>query len=115
MRLDGASFLMKQDHSTWPLNEFIQKLLYFILTRNYFIFMDQIYLQDQGVAMGTSCVASYANIYLGGWERMVFAQERFTIFVSHVLCWHRFIDDLFIIWTGPVDLLINFIDLISTI
>lgn len=56
---------MEQERTSWPLNEFILQLLSFILTRNYFIFEDQHFLQSQGVAMGTSCTPSYANLYLG--------------------------------------------------
>lgn len=51
--LMAKSFLMKQDCTTWPLNEFILHLLSFILTRNYFVFEDLHFLQIQGVAMGT--------------------------------------------------------------
>lgn len=41
-------FLMEQEHTSWPLNKFILQLLTYILTRNFFIFEDQHYLQIQG-------------------------------------------------------------------
>lgn len=97
---------MEQDHHNWPTNTFILKLLEFILTRNYFLFMDQMYLQIQGVA---SCAPSYANLYLGGWERMVFSDDLMEPFLDHVLGWFRFIDDLLVIWTGTEQLLQTFI------
>lgn len=64
-------FLGEQDTTTWPLNSFILKCLYFILTKNYFTFNNQLFLQTQGVAMGTSHAPSYVNLYLGGWERYI--------------------------------------------
>lgn len=60
--------------------------------------------------MGTSCAPSYANLYLGGWERTVFAEETLQPFLNHVLCWYRFIDDLFVIWTRTESSQIQFID-----
>lgn len=64
----AESFLMEEDRHSWSLNRFVLDLLTFILTKKYFIFMDQLFLQIQGVAMGTCCAPSYANLYLGGWE-----------------------------------------------
>lgn len=55
--------------------------------------------------MGTSCVPSYSNLYLGAWERNIFANESYAFFLQSVLCWYRFIDDLFIVWTGSNTLL----------
>lgn len=63
----GGTVLMEQERTSWPLNQFMLQLLSFILTRN-FIFEDQYFLQAQGMAMGTSCAPSYANLYLGAWE-----------------------------------------------
>lgn len=53
-------------------------------------------------------VPSYANLYLGAWERMVFSEDRYISYLDHILCWYRFIDDLFLIWTGSKDLLVKF-------
>lgn len=69
----AGTFLMDQDRNTWPLNNIILKLLEFISTKNYFTYMDRIYLQTQSVAMDTYCAPSYANLFLEGWERTVFA------------------------------------------
>lgn len=73
---------MEQERKSWPLNEFIVQLLSFILTRNYFIFEDQHFLQSQGVAVGTSCAPSYANLYLGAWEKYIFANESYMLFLQ---------------------------------
>lgn len=81
----AGSFLREQEQSSWPLNQFILRVLYFILTKNYFIIIDQLYLQTQGVAMGTSCTPAYANLYLGGWERHITSDDRYKHFLEHVL------------------------------
>ncbi|OCT55904.1 hypothetical protein XELAEV_18001096mg [Xenopus laevis] len=55
-----------------PLSEehsFILKALSFVLHHNVFIFNGVYYLQRQGVAMGAKCAPSYANLFLGEWER----------------------------------------------
>lgn len=57
-----GSLPMEQDRTTLPYNHFVLNLLRFILTRNHFTFMDQMYLQRQEVAMGTCCAPSYANL-----------------------------------------------------
>lgn len=98
---------MEQDKTTWPHNRFVLNLLTFILTRNYFTFMDQMYLQTQGVAMGTCCAPSYANLYLGGWERWIFADEQFDQWLTKVRYWFRYIDDLLIIWMESKDELLS--------
>lgn len=41
--------------------------------------MNQLYLQIQGIAMGTCCAPSYANLYLGGWERDILQWDLFTM------------------------------------
>lgn len=77
----ARSFLMEQEDTSWPLNEFILQLLTFILTQNFFIFEDQHYLPIQGVAMGTSCAPSYANLFLGAWKRYIFSDDQiFNLF-----------------------------------
>lgn len=70
---------------------------------------------SQGVAMGTSCEPSYANLFLGAWERRVFANDAYTPYLQCGLCWYRFIDDIFIIWTGSSKLLKEFIQILKHI
>lgn len=53
-------------------NKLILDLLLFILSNNIFLFGGSHYLQVQGLAMGTKCAPTYANLYLGGWERELF-------------------------------------------
>lgn len=57
------------------------------------------------MAIGTCCAPSYANLYLGEWERLLMADEQLTMYTDHIIMWLRYIDDVFITWDGPVDLL----------
>ena len=109
----AGSFLYEQENTSWPLVDFILQLLLFILTKNYFTFNDELFLQTQGVAMGTSCAPAYANLYLGGWERFLNASEMFSRFMDKILLWYRFIDDLFIIWTGSSESLLEFVQMLN--
>lgn len=50
--------------------------------------------------MGTHCAPVYANLYLGGWESEIFASDALSAYTDQALCWYRFINDIFIVWTG---------------
>ena len=69
-------------------------LIKLILTRNAFIFNEAFYLQQSGTAMGTRMAPSYANLFMGKFERE-FLQTQTAL----PLVWWRFIDDVFAIWT----------------
>lgn len=59
-------FLRERSNRKWVYSEFILKILEYIWTHNIFTFLGSYFLQVQGVAMGTCCAPSYANLYLGG-------------------------------------------------
>ncbi|XP_073460898.1 uncharacterized protein [Aquarana catesbeiana] len=93
--------------------EFILASLEFILNHNFFCFDGSHYLQVQGVAMGTCCAPSYANLYLGEWEHSLLVQESLSVYMRHVITWRRYIDDIFMIWDGPTELLHEFLNCIN--
>ncbi|CAJ0960586.1 unnamed protein product [Ranitomeya imitator] len=63
--------------------------------------------QQRGTAMGAACAPSFANLFLGFWEREIFGGGG-PLAADHVQCWLRYIDDLFIIWQGPDEALHEF-------
>ncbi|CAJ0948100.1 unnamed protein product [Ranitomeya imitator] len=85
--------------------KFILQLLKLVLTNNYFLFGDDFYLQRRGVAMGANMAPAYANIVMG-------VLEEDFVYVSHhfgnVSAWWRYIDDVFLIWTGSESSLTEF-------
>ncbi|XP_056425917.1 uncharacterized protein LOC130367520 [Hyla sarda] len=77
--------------------DFVISLLKLILHNNYFSFNDEFFLQTSGTAMGTNVAPTYANVYMAVLEeKSVYASTH----SSHVLGWWRYIDDIFLIWSG---------------
>ncbi|XP_056414465.1 uncharacterized protein LOC130356667 [Hyla sarda] len=90
-------------------NKFILDLLQFILTHNYFLFDSAYYHQLRGTAMGSPCAPSYANLTLGWWEDTIVFTDSTTHFTQYIVFWTRYIDDVFIIWSGSQSLFKDFI------
>ena len=82
----------------------ISTFLRLVLTLNNFVFNSQNFLQIKGCTMGTKCAPSYANIFMGMFEeRYIYPLiEKISNFYL------RFIDDIFLIWTGTTDQLMKF-------
>ncbi|KAM9311824.1 uncharacterized protein PAF06_009687 [Gastrophryne carolinensis] len=64
--------------------------------------------------MGTTCAPSYANLYLGGWERGLWAEDKLSRYLCHVATWHRYIDDIILIWTDTQNNLEKFVSELNT-
>ena len=45
--------------------------------------------------MGTKMAPAYANLFMGKLEQKLIEKGK-----QHILIWKRFIDDVFIVWTG---------------
>ena len=75
-----------------------------ILTLNNFVFDCIHYLQIKGCAVGTICAPAYANIFMTNFELKYiypYIKDKIKMFL-------RFIDDLFMIWIGSEQELLNF-------
>ncbi|XP_073421163.1 uncharacterized protein [Dendrobates tinctorius] len=105
--IDAVRLFLGSSDLDGPLRELILKLLHYILTHNFFTFKDQFFLQKRGTAMGAACAPAYANLFLGSWERSLFGDAGVPA-ASHVLCWHRYIDDILFLWDGTVQQLEDF-------
>ena len=81
-----------------------------ILALTNFIFNGCNYLQTKGCAMGTKCAPCYANIFMGKFE------ETFIYLTVKDLhgCYLRYIDHIFMIWTGSKERFENFNQEISS-
>ena len=89
----------------------IQTFLTLILTLNNFVFNGLHYLQKKGCAMGTKCAPSYANLFMGDFE----AKWINSNFKARILKYLRFLDDIFLIWTGSKDELDQFVSFINNV
>ncbi|KAM4043753.1 uncharacterized protein ACNLHF_014024 [Anomaloglossus baeobatrachus] len=104
--LEAVRLFLDGSRLDGPTRGLILELLDFILTHNAFLFKDRYYLQRRGTAMGAACAPSYANLFLGMWERGLFHED--DLFSQHVICWHRYIDDVLFLWQGAASLLDEF-------
>ena len=73
---------------------------------NNFIFNGIHYLQKIGCAMGTICAPTYANIFMGKFERTFI----YPCIKSFCNFYCRFIDDIFLLWNGSEIVLVKFIE-----
>jgi hypothetical protein len=78
-----------------PIPEVLSELVNIVLKNNVFEFNNRYYLQIQGTAMGTKMAPAYANLFMGKLEQKLIHTGK-----QHIRIWKRFIDDIFIIWTG---------------
>ncbi|XP_075707682.1 uncharacterized protein LOC142742114 isoform X2 [Rhinoderma darwinii] len=95
----AVKYFLSMSELEKPLCSFIVQMLEYILTHNFFVFNGCFYLQLQGTAMGAACAPSYANLFLGLWERNLFSDDRGDS-MARVLLWARYIDDILVIWKG---------------
>lgn len=113
IRLDRGMKALQwfMDHHT-NLNERVKdlclKLAFFVLTNNYVMCKElgsAIYRQMIGTAMGTTFSVIYAIIFMIWLETPIVEDKRFSQFIR---LYKRFIDDLFLIWSGPAEVLCEF-------
>lgn len=94
-----CNYLASDDSMPEHQKIFILEGIRFILKHNLFKFNNQLYIQTNGTAMGMRFEPSFANLYMGEFEK------------DHIMCHHpwrnniisfkRYIDDLLFIWDRP--------------
>ena len=87
-----------------PSNANILHLLKLVLTKNNFKFNGEHFLQIQGASMGSKCSPSFAITHLDKFER-----NFVYTFHQQPLMWVRYIDDVFCIFQGTQQQLLDFI------
>ncbi|CAF4074285.1 unnamed protein product [Adineta steineri] len=83
-----------------PQNYF-RKLLEYATKRNHFLFNGKYYDQCDGVSMGTSLAAIFAEVFMANFEEQHIS--RLLTNGSKLLVWRRYVDDTFIIYNDDVD------------
>jgi hypothetical protein len=82
-----------------PFTGIVTQFLDIIMNNNFFKYNNKIYHQIKGTAMGTACAPAYANIFLFMLERDVLDQYKQSIW-----CYWRFLDDVFSVYKGKIDI-----------
>ena len=79
--------------------DYLIKLLKLVMECNIFKFNEEFWVQLIGTSMGTRVAPTYANIFMGKLEKLML--EKSPEYLKPFLhTWKRFIDDIFLIWTG---------------
>ncbi|XP_077111244.1 uncharacterized protein LOC143767108 [Ranitomeya variabilis] len=111
--IEATRLLLHQSTIPEDAIQFCLDLLTLVLYENYFLFEDTFYIQKCGTAMGSNVAPAYANAFMNHFETThVFNNE---LYLQHALCYHRYIDDIFLIWTGPPDTLTTFHSYLNSI
>ena len=100
---------MLQNNINHNTTEFIKKKIgYLVLKHNYFEFNGQLFLQQQGTAIGTRMAPNYAIIFMHKIETELLQKSPLqpTFF-------KRFIDDIFLIWPHGEEELQKFLEMIN--
>lgn len=82
----------------------IAELFRHCLTTTYFLWQNEIYEQTDGVAMGNPLSPVIANFFMEKFE-----QDALNTAVSRPICWLRYVDDTFVIWSHGEHELNNFL------
>ena len=90
------------------LRMFICNLAHQVLTKNYFTFNKQLYIQKQGTAMGTTMAQNYSIIYMHYLESNILSST-----TMKPKTWLRFIDDIFMIWPHGIQALKQWMNMIN--
>jgi hypothetical protein len=100
-------FMREHSHIPPNLQPRFLKLARFVLENNYVACkgLDGSFLQRIGTAMGTSFSVTYATIFMIWLETPIINE-----FQQHIVLYKRYIDDLFLIWSGSAEELCRFRD-----
>ena len=105
--------LEKRENKMVP-TEYYVKLLKLVLESNIFEFNREYYIQLLGTAMGTRVAPTYANIFMAKLEKFML-ENCSPELAELVLCWKRFIDDIFFIFSGSYEELEKFLQYLNSV
>ena len=98
-------FLDNYPRNDVPPTNRILELAEHVLKNNVFRFDEKVYQQVFGTAMGTPLAPSAANLFMGWLEAQLLTNSPVPVQEE---MWRRFIDDIFLLWTGTEDELDQF-------
>jgi hypothetical protein len=95
-----------------PMRDLIISILDIVNRSNIFKFNNQYYFQNFGTAMGYSHAPPYANIAMWKVESDYLPRSNHN---TNLRVWLRFIDDVFAIWKGSLESLLDFFTYLNNI
>ncbi|CAB1353587.1 unnamed protein product, partial [Coregonus sp. 'balchen'] len=101
-------YLNERPPNALPSTNCIVDLAELVLTANNFLFRGGFFLQTKGTVMGSTMAPNYANLYLGMLEKQVMLNPDLNPFLSNILLILRYLDDIFVIYTGTQGELLEF-------
>ena len=96
--INAATLACEENDSIPTSTRVITKFLSLILNLNNFTFADENILQIKGCSMGSKCWCSYANVFM----RKFVKDHIYPLISNKCLCYFRFVDGIFMIWTASV-------------
>ncbi|CAJ0955327.1 unnamed protein product [Ranitomeya imitator] len=111
--IEATKSLLEESNHTPDTVQLCLDLLSLVLYENYFLYEDTFYNQQRGTAMRSNMAPAYANAFMNHFEvRHVFTNP---LFQQNAICYHRFIDDIFLIWKGTTTTLDKFFTFLNSI
>ena len=81
--------------------------------QNYFLFNNQFYTQEEGLAMGSPLSPLLAEIFMDHLENKLFQSK--VPLLSNVFYWYRYVDDVLCCWTGSHRQAHNFLTFLNSL
>ena len=113
--VDAFEAALNQRSNQSVPTSFLMKLLIMVLTLNVFVFNGIHYLQRVGTAMGSKVAPTFANLFMGMLETFILNNSAEFVNSIYKRTWLRYIDDIFLLWSGTEEELERFIVHINTL
>ena len=113
--LKAIKYFLDQRTLCIPSTLCLTHLTELVLSNNFFLFEKDFYLQKCGTAMGSKMAPNYANLYVGLLEFDFILNPDSNPYLPHIQVWKRYIDDIFVIWTGTATDLTAFFNFLMTV
>ena len=111
--LERIHGILLEAHIPPPAADEFVLLLKTCLFPNICKFQNQIYRFDDGLPMGSPLAPLISEIFMNLLERQVFTSN--CMLTRYVGYWHRYVDDVLCLWTGPVDQLKDFLEFLNSL
>ena len=115
--LDAVREALKNRDDTSVPTEFLIRMLEIVLKHNIFEFNSELFVQLIGTAMGSRPAPSYANLFMANKidTQIIELAQRLENEADPIQFFKRFLDDIFLIYTGTVESLHLFLSELNNI